>query len=91
MGPGTAAFARLYVVPGMNHCRGGPATDAFDMLPPLIEWVESGVAPDHVSAWASNPAFFGVPQRSRPLCAYPKQARYRQQGDVNLAENFRCE
>ena len=39
------AFARLFLVPGMNHCSGGPATDQFDMLAPLVAWVEQGKAP----------------------------------------------
>ena len=38
-------FARFYRVPGMGHCSGGPATDQFDMLTPLVNWVEKGVAP----------------------------------------------
>src|SRR5256885_11142930 len=36
-----ADFARLYLVPGMNHCSGGPATDQFDMLSSLVAWVRS--------------------------------------------------
>ena len=46
------AFARLFLVPGMNHCSGGPATDQFDMLAPLVAWVEQGKAPDSVTAKA---------------------------------------
>ena len=91
MGPTTTDFARMFVVPGMNHCRGGPATDGFDMLPQLMDWVERGIAPDSVTAFATHPAYFGVAQRSRPLCPYPRQARYQGKGDINLAENFRCE
>src|SRR4030095_8356719 len=48
-------FAGMYVVPGMTHRRGGPATDNFDMLPQLVQWVEAGTAPDSVLAKASNP------------------------------------
>ncbi|MBW8835302.1 MAG: tannase/feruloyl esterase family alpha/beta hydrolase, partial [Burkholderia sp.] len=43
-------FARLYTVAGMNHCSGGPAADQFDMLTPMIAWVEQGKAPDSVIA-----------------------------------------
>lgn len=91
MGPDTPSFARMFVVPGMNHCRGGPATDRFDMLPQLVEWVEKGVAPASVTASASNPGYFNASARTRPLCPYPKYARYQGSGDVNVASSFRCE
>ena len=89
-GGGVTQFARMFVVPGMNHCSGGPATDNFDMLPQLVDWVEKGIAPTAVVASASRPGFFGVTSRSRPLCPYPAQARYKGEGDINRAENFVC-
>jgi hypothetical protein len=46
-------FARFFRVPGMNHCSGGPATDQFDMLTPLVNWVEKGQAPASVAARAA--------------------------------------
>ena len=89
---GSAAnFARLFVVPGMNHCSGGPSTDNFDMFPAVVNWVEYGTAPDSVIATASSPGYFGVASRSRPLCPYPKQARYNGSGDINIASNFTCQ
>ena len=91
MGYDTPDFARLYIVPGMNHCRGGPATDRFEMLDPIVNWVEKGVAPDRVVAHATNPGYFNVGARSRPLCPYPKQSRYKGTGDINDASNFDCE
>lgn len=91
MGAHAQDVARMFVVPGMNHCRGGPATDRFDMLPALVQWVESGRAPERVVASASNPGYFGVASRSRPLCPHPKQSRYNGAGDINDAANFRCE
>jgi poly(3-hydroxybutyrate) depolymerase len=94
-------FARFYRVPGMNHCAGGPATDQFDMLKPLVAWVERGEAPDQVAAnvrGTGNPGGANAdvpatwsPLRSRPLCAYPKVARYLGSGSVELAENFSCQ
>jgi feruloyl esterase len=91
--------ARLYMVPGMNHCAGGPATDQFDLLTSLVRWVEGGPAPKAVMAsvrGAANPGGpnFDVPptwspNRTRPLCPYPKVAVYRG-GDVELAESFAC-
>lgn len=73
------SYARLFLVPGMNHCSGGPATDRFDMLQALEDWVEKGIAPDAVRATvnAADPDVIaaGWPAtRSRPLCAYPRQA-----------------
>jgi len=91
MGSNAQDFARMYVVPGMAHCSGGPGTDSFDMLPQLVEWVEKGVAPDSVVATASNPGYFGVSSRTRPLCPYPKQTRYKGSGDINDAANFTCQ
>jgi len=99
-GGSAANFARYYRVPGMNHCSGGPATDQFDMLSPLVKWVEQGVAPDSVVASArgsGNPAGANadVPAlwssvRSRPLCAYPQVARYNGSGSLELASSFSC-
>lgn len=91
MGGDARDFARFFVVPGMNHCSGGPATDSFDMLPQLVDWVERGTAPASVTARASNPGYFNVAARTRPLCPYPQQARYTGRGDINDAANFRCQ
>ncbi len=93
-------FARFYRVPGMNHCSGGPATDQFDMLTPLVNWVEKGVAPDTVAASvrgagnaaganADLPAGWSA-SRSRPLCPYPQVARYNGTGDMESASSFSC-
>lgn len=94
-------FARFYRVPGMAHCSGGPATDQFDMLTPLVAWVEHGIAPDSVVAnvrGSGNPAGVNseLPSswtalRSRPLCPYPKVARYKGSGSIELADNFSCQ
>ena len=89
-GSTAANFLRLFVVPGMNHCAGGVATDRFDMLTPLEDWVERGIAPASVPAEASNPGYFGVASRSRPLCPYPQYAHYNGSGDINVASSFSC-
>ncbi|ALK96798.1 esterase [Massilia sp. WF1] len=100
-GGDAANFARFYRVPGMNHCSGGPATDQFDMLTPLVNWVEKGQAPDSVQASARGSGNAGgvnadVPanwlaSRTRPLCAYPKVARYKGSGSVDDAASFSCQ
>ncbi|MGE0348462.1 tannase/feruloyl esterase family alpha/beta hydrolase [Hydrogenophaga sp.] len=93
-------FARYFPVPGMNHCSGGPATDQFDLLTPLVKWVEQGMAPQAVTAsarGAGNPggANAELPadwaaNRTRPLCAYPSVARYNGSGPVDAAASFSC-
>jgi feruloyl esterase len=90
---------RLYLVPGMNHCADGPATDQFDLLTPLVRWVEEGEAPNHLVASARGPENPGganldlpaswSPNRTRPLCAHPRIAVY-QGGDIESAESFAC-
>jgi hypothetical protein len=78
--------SRFYFVPGMNHCAGGPAAlDKFDLLGAVVDWVENGKAPDSVVA--TGKAF---PGRSRPLCAYPKHAQYKGQGNPEDAGSFEC-
>ncbi len=81
-----AEWSRMFLVPGMAHCGGGPSLDHFDMLGALVNWVEKGTPPDAVIA--TGKAF---PGRSRPLCAYPKHAQYSGSGDSEDARNFRCE
>jgi hypothetical protein len=86
---GTAAgFVRVFAVPGMNHCAGGPATDQYDALSAVVDWVEKGTAPDRIEATAGPMSPW--PGRTRPLCPYPKIARYGS-GDLNRAESFICE
>ena len=89
-------FARVFTVPGMNHCSGGPTTDQFDMLTPLVAWVEKGQAPSSVVATArtaaQNADIGGItPGRTRPLCAYPKVAKYKGAGSLEDAANFSCQ
>ena len=81
-----AEWSRLFLVPGMAHCGGGPALDHFDMLSALVNWVEKGRAPDSVIATGQR-----FPGRSRPLCAYPRHAQYIGSGDSEDARNFRCQ
>lgn len=81
-----ATWSRIFLVPGMAHCGGGPSLDQFDMLTAVVNWVEKGEAPDAVIA--TGKAF---PGRSRPLCAYPRHAQYIGTGDTQEAQNFRCE
>ena len=83
----TQEFLRLFMIPGMNHCAGGPGTDQFDMVTALEKWVEQGTAPD--SILASHVANGGV-TFTRPLCPYPQLASYTGSGNPNDASNFVC-
>ena len=65
-------FARVFPVPGMNHCGGGPATDRFDSLTALEQWVLAGKAPGAIEAKAGPETPW--PGRSMPLCPYPQFA-----------------
>ncbi len=85
--PQTADFMRLFLVPGMFHCRGGIGVDRIDALTPLINWVEGGKAPASI-AGARMEA--GKVTRTRPLCPYPQTARYSGSGSLDDAKNFAC-
>jgi hypothetical protein len=81
----TQQFARLYMFPGVNHCGGGAAPNSFDLLTPLLSWVEDGVAPDRVVA---TEASGGTVVRTRPVFPYPLVARYDGSGSIDDAANF---
>ncbi len=97
-------FLRLYMVPGMQHCGGGPGPNSFgqgtvahadplhDIDAALEHWVEDGVAPEHIIATkyktGADPAS-GV-LRTRPLCPYPQVARWKGSGGTDDAANFVC-
>jgi feruloyl esterase len=85
----TGAWARLFLVPGMNHCAGGPATDSFDGLGAIARWVEQGTAPERIEA-AALPGSQYFPGRTRPLCSYPAAARYKGSGSLEDGANFVC-
>jgi feruloyl esterase len=82
------SFARLFLMPGVNHCGGGPGTSVIDAFSPVVNWVENGVAP--ASILGTAPAATPWPGRTRPLCPYPQYARYKGTGDINVAANFEC-
>ena len=98
------SFVRLYMLPGVQHCGGGPGPDSLTELGNsgagdhrhhmdaiLERWVEQGIAP---SALIAAKAETGDPQHStmtRPLCPYPQEAKYKGKGDTNDAANFSCE
>jgi feruloyl esterase len=87
MGPSTPDFFRLFMVPGMAHCRGGIGADEFDAATALVEWVEKGIAPQQLAAAQTRG---GNTVRTRPLCPYPQVAKYKGSGSPDDAKNFVC-
>ena len=84
----TGEFVRLFLVPGMHHCNGGPGPNTFDSLTALENWVEHGTAPTRiVASHATN----GTVDRTRPLCPHPQVAQYAGSGSIDDAASFRCE
>jgi feruloyl esterase len=78
---------RLFMVPGMGHCRGGDGTDDFDAIGTLAQWVETIQAPDHIPAAHKTKDAI---DRTRPLCPYPQTAHYKGSGSTDDAANFVC-
>ncbi len=94
-------FYRVFMVPGMAHCQGGPgATDEFDKVATLEQWVEKGIAPETIIAshierpqqpgGGPVPGAAGTVTRTRPLCAYPRIAKWKGTGSTDDAANFAC-
>ena len=77
----------LYMVPGMNHCQGGPGTDTFDKMGAMEEWVAKGMAPKLIVA---SHLSGGTVDRTRPLCPYPQVAAYKGSGSTDEAGSFVC-
>src|SRR5207237_2283848 len=100
----TESFARLYMVPGMQHCGGGPGPDTFgtsalwpaadaqhNVRIALENWVEKGTAPATIIATkTAGGRTQGAAAMTRPLCPYPQAAKYKGSGDTSSAENFIC-
>ena len=75
------------MVPGMNHCQGGPGTDTFDKMGAIESWVATGKAPETITA---SHLTNGKADRTRPLCQFPKVAKWKGTGSTDDAANFSC-
>ncbi|MFM2083753.1 MAG: hypothetical protein RLY95_571 [Pseudomonadota bacterium] len=84
---GSKDMSRLFQIPGMGHCAGGAATDSWDGLSAMVDWVEKGLAPEMIIAKGTQV----FKDRTRPLCAYPKIAMYSGSGNIEDAANFSCQ
>jgi feruloyl esterase len=87
MGKKQDDWLRLFMVPGMQHCSGGPGTDQFNKMAVLERWREDGMAPAQILA---SHVTNGQVDMTRPLCPYPQVAVYKGSGSTNDAANFSC-
>jgi len=82
MGSNQSDWMRLFMVPGMGHCGGGPGVNGFDQIGTLEKWVEKGVAPDTILGTGAG--------MTRPICQYPEGLEYKGSGDIKDAANWSC-
>ena len=87
MGTNQENWLRLFMVPGMAHCGGGPGPSQFNALGALERWQESGIAPDQIMAYHVENNRVTM---TRPLCPYPQVAIYKGTGSTNDDANFAC-
>jgi len=83
MGKNQSDWMRLFMVPGMGHCGGGPGVNTFDSISTIETWVEKGIAPDTMMGT-------GAQGLTRPLCPFPQYAEYKGSGDLKNAANWAC-
>ena len=84
--PDAADFTKLYLLPGVLHCAGGPGPSEVDWLTIIRDWVENGIAPDRIK---SSKTMDGKVVLSRPVFPYPRKAIYDGQGDPKLESSFK--
>jgi feruloyl esterase len=83
----TSEYARLFMMPGMGHCRGGNGPDKADFMSVIADWVEHGKAPESITARKEED---GKVTMTRPICPHPQAARYKGRGNTNDAASFEC-
>ena len=88
LGGNQGAWMRVFLMPGMGHCRGGIGPDQADFLTAMESWREKGEAPSRIVA--SRSAGQGRTEMTRPLCPYPQVAKYTGTGSTDDAKNFVC-
>jgi tannase/feruloyl esterase len=81
-------YFRLFMMPGVLHCVGGPGPDTTDVNEAIVNWVEKGAAPDTIIARKQGAD--GAVSRTRPLCPYPQHAQYKGSGSIDDAASFVC-
>ncbi|BCS95280.1 putative esterase [Desulfoluna limicola] len=83
-----AEDVRLFMMPGTEHCFGGPGPSWVNWLDEIDKWVETGTAPDQVAAYWLDENM--QPEGSRLLCAYPQVAEYDTEGGTRDVSSFGC-
>ena len=89
-------FVRLFMVPGMMHCGGGPGPNSFDTASAIEQWREKNTAPEQLvaSRYANSvAALMGSPGKAlatRPVCAYPAVPHWTGKGSYDEAQNYIC-
>lgn len=86
--PNAADDVRLIMMPGVDHCFGGVGPPWVNYLNEIDMWVETGDAPEQLTAYWLNEQ--NQPDGSRPVCAYPKYVKYNGAGDPRDASSFSC-
>ena len=82
----TAEFARLFLVPGVDHGFRGAGPTPRGTQAALVRWVEEGMAPDQLLGQVKDND--GKVLRTRPLFHYPQFAKYSGTGSTDDAANF---
>jgi feruloyl esterase len=77
-------FARLFMVPGMGHCRGGDGPNTFDTIGAMEAWREKGVTPTQLTGFNPQTSL------TRPICSYPQYTKYKGTGNIKDAANWTC-
>jgi feruloyl esterase len=84
MGRNQGDFTRLFLIPGMAHCGGGPGPNTFDSIGALEQWREKGTTPTQLMG------FNATASMTRPICSYPQYAKYKGSGNIKDASNWSC-
>jgi feruloyl esterase len=82
-------YTRLYLLPGVTHCDGGPGPDRVDWLKAIVDWVEHRKAPHRLVS--TKLGTDRQPVRTRPVCPYPQRAVYKGTGSTDEEQNFTCQ
>lgn len=86
--PAVRDYFRMFMLPGVLHCGGGPGPGSVDWFTTIADWVERGKAPDRLTAAKLDKD--GKVERTRPLCPYPQRAVYLGNGSTDAAESYAC-
>lgn len=87
--PDVRDYFRLFMMPGVSHCEGGPGPDYADWISAIEQWTEHGKPPQYLIATKRDDEDNVLMQR--PLCPYPQAAKYDGTGDPDVHQSFSCD